>query len=143
MPSSDNMNLLEPGGIPSIWRIPVPRVDLRRAAASSSGGNNFRSVKPVALNLLELIIIATGICEESTFSVGSHSSKCETRRILIHTVQPPLDLKSTLAIVKARTLVFASAYFLFLFSWVLNILQSLHCMGGEHPVNHKKKNVQN
>jgi hypothetical protein len=86
-------------------RIPAPRVDLLRAAASNSGGNTSRSVKPAGLNSLELIIIATGICEESTFSVGSHSSKCETRRVLIHTVQPPLDHESKLAIVEARTLV--------------------------------------
>jgi len=62
------------GPIPSSWRIPAPRVDLRRAVASSSGGNTSQSVKPTVLNSLELIIIATGICEESTFSVGSHSS---------------------------------------------------------------------
>jgi len=60
------------GSIPSYWRIPAPRVDLRRAAVSSSEENTSRSVKPAALNSLELIIIATGICEESTFSVGSY-----------------------------------------------------------------------
>ena len=70
--STDNINRL--GHIPSSWRIPAPRVDLRRAAASSSGGNTSRSVKPAALNSLELIIIATGICKKSTFSVGFHSS---------------------------------------------------------------------
>jgi len=62
------------GPIPSSWRIPAQRVDLLRAAASSSGENTSWSVKPAALNSIELIIIATGICEESTFSVGSHSS---------------------------------------------------------------------
>ena len=63
---------LEP--IPSSWRIPAPRADLQRAAVSSSGGNTSQSVKPVVLNSLELIIIATGICEESTCSDRSHSS---------------------------------------------------------------------
>ena len=69
--STDNMTRL--GSTPSYWRIPAPRVDLRRAAVSSSEENTSQSVKPAALNSLELTIIATGICEESTFSVGSHS----------------------------------------------------------------------
>jgi hypothetical protein len=70
--STDCMKPLGP--IPSSWRIPAPCMYLRRAAASSSGENTSRSVKPAALNSLHLIIITAGICEESTFSVESHSS---------------------------------------------------------------------
>ena len=70
--STDNMKRLGP--LPSSWRIPAPCMYPRRAVASSSRENTSQSMKPAALNLLHLIIITAGICKESTFSVGSHSS---------------------------------------------------------------------
>jgi len=70
--STDNMKHLGP--IPSRWRIPAPCMYPRRAAASSCMENTSLSMKPATLNLLYLIIITAGICKESTFSVGSHSS---------------------------------------------------------------------
>jgi len=78
------------GPIHSSWRIPVPHVDLQHAAASSCDGNTFRSVKPEALDLLELMIFAKGICEESLFSVESHSSNVPLGMDLTGKMSSPL-----------------------------------------------------
>jgi len=88
--STDKMDFLGP--IPSRWRISAPRVLLRRAAASSYGGNISRSVNlnQTAFNLQfpwvynyrhrhlwEVVIL---------YRAPLLSSKGEIRRILIHTV---------------------------------------------------------
>ena len=63
------------GPIPWSRRKPAPRVRIPpRAADSSCGGSTSLSLKPAALNSLELMIMATGSWDVSASLAGSHSS---------------------------------------------------------------------
>jgi len=99
--STDMMKRLGP--VPSSWRIPAPHVDLRRAAVS--GGKHFPECETSGSQFAWV----ENHCHRHLRGVNILSRlpllKRETQRILIHTVQPPLDHESTLAIVEARTLV--------------------------------------